>query len=106
MTSVGGEVRNFLGSKNAWSASSVQAKTSFFNNLKNDITHSPNHEINQHRDVMEPAKRWTCLMSDGLIMFRIIEIFYRLASMPRQLMMNPSDYPIGTTNTHFFGLSL
>jgi hypothetical protein len=54
---------------------------------------------------MHPVSFWTSLMHVGAFMLVMAEIFSRLASMPRWLMMKLSSLPEGTPKTHLFGLS-
>jgi hypothetical protein len=45
---------------------------------------------------MHPVSFWMTLMHVGAFMLVMAEIFSKLASMPRWLMMKPSSLPEGT----------
>jgi hypothetical protein len=61
--------------------------------------------MNLFKAAMQPVSFWTSLMQVGAFMLVMVEIFSRLASMLRWLMMKPSSFPDGTLTTHLLGLS-
>jgi hypothetical protein len=61
--------------------------------------------MNLFRASIHPVSFCTSLMQVGAFMLVVAEIFSRLASIPRWLMMKPSSFPEGTPKTHLLGLS-
>src|SRR4051812_37556637 len=53
-----------------------------------------------------PVSYCTPLISVGSCILAIAWTFSGFASIPRAETIYPSSFPAGTTNTHFFGLSL
>jgi hypothetical protein len=54
---------------------------------------------------MHPVSLCTFFCDRGASILMIALIFSGLASIPRWLTINPSNFPIGTPKTHFSGLS-
>jgi hypothetical protein len=61
--------------------------------------------MNLFRAALHPVSFCTSLIVAGASMSVMAVIFLGLASIPRFLMMNPSNFPDGTPNMHFVGLS-
>jgi hypothetical protein len=61
--------------------------------------------MNLFRAAIHPVSFCTSLIVAGASMSVMAMIFSGLASIPRLLMMNLSNFPDGTPNTHFVGLS-
>jgi hypothetical protein len=54
---------------------------------------------------MHPVSLCTFFYDRGASILMMASIFYGLASIPRWLTMNPSNFPAGTPKTRFSGLS-
>jgi hypothetical protein len=61
--------------------------------------------MNLFRAAMHPVSFCTFLIVAGASISVMAVIFIGLASIPRLLMMNPSNFPDGTPKTHLVGLS-
>jgi hypothetical protein len=61
--------------------------------------------MNLFRVAIHPVSFCTSLIVAKASMSVMAVIFIGLASIPRLLTMNPSNFPDGTPKTHFFGLS-
>jgi hypothetical protein len=61
--------------------------------------------MNLFRVAMQPVNFCTSLIVSRAPILVMDEIFTGLASIPRLLMMNPSNFPEGTQKTHLVGLS-
>jgi hypothetical protein len=61
--------------------------------------------MNLFKAAMHRVSFCTSLMQVGAFILVMAEIFSRLASMPRWLMMKPSSFPYSMPKTHLFGLS-
>jgi hypothetical protein len=61
--------------------------------------------MNLFRATMHPVSFCTSLIVAGASMSVMAMMFSGLASIPRLLTMNLSNFPDGTPNTHFVGLS-
>jgi hypothetical protein len=60
--------------------------------------------MNLFRADIHPVSYCTSLIVAGASMSVMAMIFLGLASIPRWLMMNLSNFPDGTSKTHFVGL--
>ena len=90
----------------AFAASVVHSNLSYrFRSLKKGKPHSPSLDKNRFKAAIQPVSFWTFLMVAGASMAMIALIFYGLASIPRWLTMNLSNFPEGTPKTHLVGLS-
>jgi hypothetical protein len=65
----------------------------------------PSLEMNLFRAAIHPVSFCTSLIVAGAPTAVMAEIFTRLASIPRLLMINLSNFPDGTPKTHLVGLS-
>jgi hypothetical protein len=61
--------------------------------------------MNLFRAAIQPVNFCTSLIVAGASISVMAVIFTGLASMPRSLTMNPSNFPEGTPKTHLVGLS-
>jgi hypothetical protein len=61
--------------------------------------------MNLFRAAIHPISFCTSLIVAGASMSVMAVTFTGLASIPRLLTMNPSNFPNGTPYTHFVGLS-
>jgi hypothetical protein len=61
--------------------------------------------MNLFRAAIQPVSFCTSLSVARASMSVMAEIFTGLASIPRLLTINRSNFPDGTLNTHFVGLS-
>jgi hypothetical protein len=61
--------------------------------------------MNLFRAVMHPVSFYTSLTVAGAFISMMAVIFTGLASIPRLLMIKPSNFPDGTPKTHLVGLS-
>jgi hypothetical protein len=61
--------------------------------------------MNLFRAAIHPVSFCTSLIVARASMSVMAVIFTRLASIPWLLTMNPSNFPYGTPNMHFVGLS-
>jgi hypothetical protein len=61
--------------------------------------------MNLFRAVIHPVSFCTSLIVAGAPRAVMAEIFKGLASIPRLLTMNPSNFPDGTPKMHLVGLS-
>jgi hypothetical protein len=61
--------------------------------------------MNLFRAAIQPVSFCTSLIVAGAPISVMAAIFTGLASMPRLLTMNPSNFPEGTPKTHLVGLS-
>jgi hypothetical protein len=66
---------------------------------------SPSREMNLFRAAIHPVSFCTSLIVAGASMSVMAVIFIGLASVPRLLMMNPSNFPDCTPKMHLVGLS-
>jgi hypothetical protein len=61
--------------------------------------------MNLFRAAIHPVSFCTSLIVAGASMPVMAMSFTGLASIPRSLMINPSNFPYGTPKTHLVGLS-
>jgi hypothetical protein len=61
--------------------------------------------MNLFRAAIHSVSFYISLIMSGASISVMAMIFSGLASIPRLLTMNPSNFPDGTPNTHFVGLS-
>jgi hypothetical protein len=60
--------------------------------------------MNLFRDALHPVSFCTSLIVAGASISVMAVVFTGLASIPRLLMMKPSNFPDGTPKTHLVGL--
>jgi hypothetical protein len=73
--------------------------------LKKGSPLSPSWEMNLFKAAIQPVSFYTSLIVVGDPISVMVEIFTGLASIPRLLTMNPSNFPDGTPKMHLVGLS-
>jgi hypothetical protein len=66
---------------------------------------SPSLDMNLLRAAIHPVSLCTFFCDRAASILMIASIFSRLASIPRWLTINPSNFSAGTPKTHFSGLS-
>jgi hypothetical protein len=104
--STGGVVKNFFNASRASYASEVHWNLStFLSNLLDGKPFSPSLDMNLLKAAMHPVSLCTFFCDRGASILMIASIFSGLASIPRWLTINPSNFPAGTPKTHFSGLS-
>jgi hypothetical protein len=73
--------------------------------LKKGSPLSPSREMNLFRAAIQPVSFCTSLIVAEAPISVMAIIFTGLASIPRLLMMNPSNFPGGTPKMHLVGFS-
>jgi hypothetical protein len=97
----------FLRESSAFCALGVHVKWSyFFISLYSGRLHSPSRAMKRLRAARHPVTRYTPFRFLIGPMFMMVEIFSRLASMPRYDTTKPRSMPLRTPKTHFSSLAL